>query len=506
MKVVTKKLYVPIRNSTITKGFEIKNFVNDTNKIIQDRGAFILTDGQILNNKIEIDDVLEYHLEKDWILKLEKITHDHPDLIAGRFDQEENLPLELEKIEWLGDQKTYFGIENPYQVSEEVDDYDYGSNWAFIDTHKSYLELSERIHALLHGVKANRPFYCLCHLAEVVYTSKKRFVCMSCGNLHCVLKEPLKRVFKQSLTDQEWFDYFDDDGSKREEEITLEIVDFLEIENASKIWTTYYYEEAVREFVFFTRATKEELEDYFKHTASAEDLIQAGWSHVLTPPSLAYQLADTSFDIDKLSNALNSLNEGIFSYKKAKTEIDFIKLSVLQLFHTIELILKEKLEELDSNALKHKLDNPTVLKLLQKHGVSFSSDELQAIKELRKLRNLFQHAEAKFNYRAALKLMRNSIVFIDRFCVQELKIWIAEHIDETAWQLIMPFPEIQNNAVKITSQIIENLKTCDDFDISMCLRCNTNTVVSQFNKAGICIYCRHIPTLEELDELESVKI
>lgn len=67
MKTVTKKLYVPIRISTITKGFEKENFVYDTNKMIEDRGAFILTDGHILDHKIEINDILEYHLEKHWI-------------------------------------------------------------------------------------------------------------------------------------------------------------------------------------------------------------------------------------------------------------------------------------------------------------------------------------------------------------------------------------------------------------------------------------------------------
>lgn len=496
MKIVTKRLFVPIRISTINKGFEVKNFVDDTNKIIQDRGAFILTDGEILIHKIEVEDVIEYHLEREMIKKLARTN-----LIAGLPDPEENQILDLDKIEWSDDQKSYFGIENPYQVSEELNDYSY--DWALIDTHQTYIEPSERIFALLHGTEVSRPFYCACHLAEVVYTSQNRFVCMSCGNLHCVLKYPLKKMFKQSLAEHEWFDYFDDDGSKREEEINLDIIDFLEIENAPKIWKTHYYEEATSEFVFFTRATEEELNDYYKHTGSAEDLIQAGFSLVPTPPSLAYQLANTAFGTDKLSNSFSSLNEGIISYKKAKTELDSIKQGVLQLFHTIELILKEKLEELDSNALKNKLDNPTVIKLLKKHGVSFGANELQTIKELRKLRNLFQHAEAEFNYRSALRLMKNSIIFIDRFCAQEFKIWIAEHITEDAWQQITSIPDIQNNARKISDEMIENVKTRDDCNISLCPRCDTETVVSQFNKAGICVYCRHIPTLEELEKNES---
>ena len=322
---------------------------------------------------------------------------------------------------------------------------------------------------------------------------------MSCGNLHCVLKEPLNRKFKQSLTEHEWFDYFDDNGSKREEEIGLELIDFSEIEDAPKIWGTYYYEVAVNEFVFFTRSSKEELENYFRHTASAEDFIQAGWSHVPESPSVVYQLADTAFDLDKLSNAFSSLTEGILSYKKARTEVEFIKHGVLQLFHTVELILKAKLDGVDSKALSAKPDNPAVLRLLQKHGVSFREDELQTIKELRKLRNLFQHAEAEFSYRSALKLMRNSIIFIDRFCLEELNLWIAERIDETAWRSVMSIPEIERNAARITREVIATVKTWSDHEVSECPSCKTETVVSKLNRAGICLSCRRIPKLDEIE-------
>lgn len=426
----------------------------------------------------------------------------HPDLIGSFFDQqEENLTLELEKMEWSDDQKTYFGFENPYQVSEELNDYSY--DWALIDTHKPYLEPSERILALLHGVKDHRPFYCACHFAEVVYTSKHRFVCMSCGSLHLVLKNHLKKSYKQSLTESDWLDYFDSEGSKNTDGIELDLIDFLEIENEAKIWTTDFYDESAGEFIFWTRATEEEIEHYKRTHGTAEDLIQAGWELDPMPPEPAYQIMVSTFSVDKFTNALTSLDEGVIAFQKSKKQIEFIKQGVLQLFHTIELILKAKLEKLNSNALKSKPDNPTIIKLLQKHGVSFSADEPQTIKELRQLRNAFQHAEAKFNYRSALKLMRNSIIFIDRFCVQELKIWIAEHISESAWQSILSIPDIQNNAVKISNEIIENVKTRDDCEISLCLRCETNTVVSHFNKPGICIYCRHIPTLDEIESVEN---
>ena len=67
-------------------------------------------------------------------------------LIAGAIRLEEDQVLGHEKREWSEDQKTYFGIEDPFQVSE--DPTDFGCSWALVDTLQHYLEPSERIHAL----------------------------------------------------------------------------------------------------------------------------------------------------------------------------------------------------------------------------------------------------------------------------------------------------------------------------------------------------------------------
>ena len=94
--------------------------------------------------------------------------------------------------------------------------------------------------------------------------------------------------------------------------------------------------------------------------------------------------------------------------------------------------------------------------------------------------------------------MTNAILLIDRFCLQELNIWIAEHIDEAAWQSIMSIPEIQKSAELITNQVLADIKSRKDHRLSACGSCNTETVVSQFNSAGICISCRRVPKLTEM--------
>jgi hypothetical protein len=459
----------------IQKQIDLKEAVNRFNQIVQERDGIILADGQILLRRFSISDVKDYGIN----------AIDIPDT------------QEFSPREWDAKQKEYFGIKNPYQLSEDNEIYSYG--WILIDSHEEYLEQGERILAMLHGEKDERPFYCNCHNAQVVYTSTSRFVCMMCGMLHCVLEKALSRSFRYSMTAEKWFEYFDEDGTKKEEEIDLDIVDFQDIENLPKIWVTDQYEEASRELIFFSRSTPEELEAYWKTTATPETLIEAGFSVVHQPPEPIFQIAGFKYEVDKLTNALSSLEESVFSYQKGRTQTAYLKSAILQIFHALELLLKARLEELDPTALTNNPNNPTVVKLLQQKGVTFNDEERKTIAALRKLRNLLQHAEASFNYRTALSLLQKTFIFIDRLCIDELKIWIAEQIKEDAWQVILPIASIQSNAQRLTAEIIEQVENDSECEVSSCSRCKAEALVSRSNGGSICIYCRHRPTLDDLE-------
>src|SRR5207248_1357416 len=104
----------------------------------------------------------------------------------------------------------------------------------------------------LHARGDGRYFYCPCHEASVVYTTKNRFVCMSCGAMHVVLADPLPITFSRTLTAQEWCDYFDENGRLRDEEVVLPEIDFREVENRDKVWATEEWDSASAELVFFS--------------------------------------------------------------------------------------------------------------------------------------------------------------------------------------------------------------------------------------------------------------
>ena len=453
----------------------MKGAVYRYNQIIQERGGIILADGQLLSTRFSISDVLDYGIDA---IELSEVQ-------------------EFSLREWRDKQKEYFGIERPYQFSEENGKFSYG--WILIDSHEKYLEQGERILALLHGERDERPFYCNCHNAQVVYTSHFRFVCMMCGMLHCVLEEAFGHNFRYSMSAEEWFDYFGEDGTKKEEEINLDIVDFQDMESLPKIWLTDQYEEASRELIFFSRSTPEELETYWKTTVTTEILIEAGFSEVHQPPEPIFQMAGFKYEVDKMTNALSSFEESMFSYQKGRMQNAYLNSAILQIFHALELLLKARLEEIDPVALTNNPNNPTVVTLLQQNGIAFIEEERKTIAALRKLRNLLQHSEASLNYRTVLSLLQKTFIFIDRFCIDELKIWIAEQIKDDAWQIILPITSIQNNAQRITALIIEQVRNDSECKVSTCLRCKANALVSRVNRGSICIYCRHRPTLGEIE-------
>jgi len=465
----------PIGLAWVQGEIALEEAIDSINRRIQEREGFVLGDGQILTNTISISDVLDYGINRIDI----------------------NGICQFSRREWGVKQKEYFKIENPYQLSEDNGKYSYG--WILTDSHENYLQESERILALLHGENdQRRPFYCTCHYAQVVFTSNQRFVCMMCGMLHCVLEKTFNRRFVHSMTAEEWFDYFDQEGARQEKEIDLEIIDFQDVENLPKIWTTDQFEESVNELVFFARSSKEELDQYYKTSGNPEALIEAGFSLEPQVPEPIFQIAKSKHSVDRVANALSSFVEGVLAYQKGKTQPIYIKFATLHLFHAIDILLKICLEQTDPSVLGNNANNPTIIKLIQNKGIHLSAEEYEMINSLRRLRNAFQHDKASYNYRSALSLLQKSMIFVDRFTVEELDIWLAEEIGEEAWQILLKIEPIRINAEKIANEVLELVRSESDDEISFCPICKRKTLVSKANTGSLCIYCRHRPTLEEL--------
>jgi hypothetical protein len=78
------------------------------------------------------------------------------------------------------------------------------------------------------------------------------------------------------------------------------------------------------------------------------------------------------------------------------------------------LALKVRLEQLSGKGDTTHLNNAAVLSALKRMG-AFAADDLDAIANLRRLRNKLQHGGARYGYREVRVLLARTFTFIDAF-------------------------------------------------------------------------------------------
>lgn len=458
---------------------DVEIFVADINRKVRERG-FVMWDRQVLTTPLDDAERVEVIFEPESL------------------DSPQETPA---RIEWREEQRAYFGLDDPYQMSDEPDSF----TWSHIMTRvvEPYLGPNELIAGVLHGETDGRYFYCPCHSATVVYTTRRRLVCMSCGATHLVLREPLSVPQGTLLSENEWREYFDDNGSRRHEEVDLAIVDFCAVETAETIWSTNQWEEAAHEFVFFARSSPEEIAEAIRGTeADPSILMEAGFQPEAMAPPPALQIMEASVDLDLAGNAEHAFREGVAAFVGAYVHPHRLVTAVPQLFRAIELLLKARLRMIDPHGLDDHPNNPTVLERLQTGGIPLAADEIETIGRLRRLRNDLQHGEAVFNQRAGLALCRRAVIWIDRFADEELGVWTGDVIAGADWLALLEIDDVAARGRRIVDQRVEPYRGDAEASVTTCPRCERETMVRPHPRTGAsCAYCGHVPVARD-DEAE----
>lgn len=461
-------VWVP-RPFLTSKGVNLAEFREHLNAQIEQRGM-ILYDGQLLTAPMPEDPEVIFDGDHHW---------NHP-------------PAR----EWSQVHHDYFGLKNPYQPIEDGDAFTYSHvMWRAGD---SYLGGDERIVAILHGKTDDYDFSCPCHFAGVVYTTRHRLICMSCGALHAVLLKPLEFRPHTLLTAKEWSDLFDDDGPRRDEQVALAVLDFRDVEHAPMLWVTDQWLDAVHRFIFFARSSEEVIWEAIRGTEQDPTIFEeAGWTSIPQAPAPATQLSDDSIDVDLLQNAALAMAEGAASFAKARAQPEHLVHAIPHLFRSLELMLKAKLQELSATALDDRPRFATVIKRLKQGGVHLTQIEHTRVDSARKLRNKLQHGTATFNHRAGLTVCRNLIIFLDSFAKDELNLWIGDAIPSTAWQELIKIPDVARTAAKVVAAIIQDVRRNADATVTPCECCGQETMIRPHPNTGAsCAYCRYVPTIK----------
>lgn len=469
--------YIHVRRDLVEAGAALQTIIDDINRIVRERGAIVLASGQILR----------VPLLPIWDLD----TH---------FDDYSSSPDVHEHREWTTPQRKYFGslwgVTNPFQYSEKPLAYDqYAIN---VRVHAPYLTEGERILALVDADRDGMRFYCPCHSADVVYTSAHRLVCMGCGQLHCVLADSIQKSFGRGVSAADWDAFFDEEGELIDEDATLHIVDFQELESASKIWTTDAWAEASRKIEFFARASVEERERYKGSVVTPDMLIAAGFTHVSLPPPPALQFGEMEYAVDLGTNAAAAVSAGATAYARSKADPGQLRDAVLHLFQAIELLLKIRLDGVTPGKLDRHPNNPSVLRALEAQGVKLTNAENETVRSLRQLRNKLQHGEARLSYRRTRVLLRRSLVFIDRFVLDELEWWLGDVVSQPAWDALLAIEPVRQNAVRVADESVSRAIATPDYIVEACTRCERNSLIGTPNDGSRCVYCGHRPTVEDL--------
>jgi len=464
-------VFVPRRLIADDGSVDLSGFMAEVNAIVATRGM-VLADGQVIATPFS--DRIGYELFGD----------------DSVFDTPPARP-------WGAAQRAFFGLADPHQMAEEPDGYLWWHVMAYVV--EPFLADGELIVGLVHGSADRSPFTCECHDSTVVYTTRARLVCMSCGYTHLVLPAPLEFPPRDALTADDWIDLFGPEGSRRHEVVDLALVDFRDVENAAAIWQTDRWEYAVRDFVFFARTPPDELAEAIKGTELDSSLLaEVGFQPVPLPPIPAWQLDEGSIDVDLVGNAGDAFATGFAAYVAAYTRPGHLTTAILELFRTIELLVRARLEQLEPGTLGARPNNPTVLERLAGHGAPINADDEEMIAALRRLRNKLQHSEARFNHRFGLGLCRRSIIFIDAFASSQLGLRTRDALAVEDWQALLEIPEIAASARRQTAEALEQHRHRDGAEIATCPRCGEEALLRPDPSSGAaCVHCGHIPVIHD---------
>lgn len=448
-------------------GIDTPGFLADLNRKIAARGM-VLGDGQLLRRPLEQSLRWDEHWE------------------AGRLQTPP-------RRKWGEAQQRYFGLADPYQMADEGDGFTWSNIFTGIDD--PYLAADETILGVVHGREDRAYFQCVCHQAAVVYTSRRRLVCMWCGAVHLVLRDPLDLPAGQVLGAREWQEYFDPDGRRRHEPVDLPLVEFRWLEAAETVWQTDQWDESRRLFVLLARTPPAELAELVRGTELDSSILEeAGWERVIEPPPPASAVAGSTLAVDLVEGAAQAVAAGTCDFLAGALMPRRLPLAVMDLARAVELLLKARLQEADEDALRDRPNNPTVLRRLAEHDVAITAAELETLGALRRLRNTLQHDSAQFNHRDALGLCRDSLIFLAEFAHRELGLWLAWAVDPADWQALLEIEPLAEKADLMAHAELQAARGLAEADVSECEHCGRETMLRARPESGArCVRCRYVP-------------
>jgi hypothetical protein len=171
-----------------------------------------------------------------------------------------------------------------------------------------------------------------------------------------------------------------------------------------------------------------------------------------------------------LENAIDSFQQGIiFAFKDRPTQSD-LKLSVLLIAQSVELLLKERLKREHWSLIFSKVDqagnlnahtvtiDEAIKRLDQIAHVKLDDDERDTISLFADIRNRIQHYEIEITFEEVLGKAHAAIAFITRFLKDEFEDDIREYLDKEEVQKLLEIEDAIGHLQQLAQENIERMR------------------------------------------------
>lgn len=177
-----------------------------------------------------------------------------------------------------------------------------------------------------------------------------------------------------------------------------------------------------------------------------------------------------TFKLNLLENAMGSLRQGIgFALKDEPNQSD-LKLSVLLVAQSVELLLKERLKREHWSLIFKNIEqagnlnantvtiNEAINRLEKIANVTLEDDEQDTIINLSNIRNAIQHYEIEITYEEVIGKAHAAIGVITRFLRDELEIDIREYLNQEDIQKLVFMDEVIEHLQELARRNIEKIR------------------------------------------------
>ena len=176
------------------------------------------------------------------------------------------------------------------------------------------------------------------------------------------------------------------------------------------------------------------------------------------------------FRLNLLENAMDSLQQAIGFALKDEPNQSELKLSILLMAQSVELLLKERLKRehwslifrnieqagnLDANTVT--IDE-AIKRLEQVAKVRLESNEQDKINQLSNIRNAIQHYEIEITYEEVIGKAHAAIGVITRLLKDEFEIDVREYLDQKDVQELIQIEEVLEHLQELARTNIEKIR------------------------------------------------